>query len=167
MKGFILGLILGLVAIPLAVYLYFSQGFAPVATDSPPMPLERHLAGLAMRARIEREMPQGAPPIQPTDENLIAGAKIYMQSCIGCHGRMDEKPDQFAKALFPHPPRLLNSTKIDKVPPGAVYWIVTNGVRLSAMPSFRDMLTDDQRWQVSEMLVNATKLPEAAQALVK
>jgi len=29
------------------------------------------------------------------------------------------------------------------------------------------MLTDDQRWQLSEMLVNAHKLPPAAQELLK
>jgi hypothetical protein len=35
------------------------------------------------------------------------------------------------------------------------------------MPSFRDMLTDQERWQVSLMLANAQKLPDAAQGLVK
>jgi thiosulfate dehydrogenase len=167
MKGFILGLIVGLVAVPLLVFIYFSQGMAPVATDAPPMPFERYLARVALRTHIEREMPQGPPPMQATDDNLIAGAKVYMQSCIGCHGKMDSEPDQFAKGLFPHPPRLLSSTRTVKVPPGALYWVITNGVRLSAMPSFRDMLSDQERWQVALMLVNAQKLPTAAQGLVK
>jgi thiosulfate dehydrogenase len=167
MKGFLSGLVIGVIAVPVIFFCYFYLGLAPVATDSPPMPFERYLARVALRARIDREMPKGDPPMQATDENLIGGAKIYMQSCIGCHGKMDEKPDPFAKGLFPHPPRLLSSTRTIKVPPGAIYWVVTNGVRLSAMPSFRDMLTDQERWQVSLMLANAQKLPDAAQGLVK
>jgi thiosulfate dehydrogenase len=164
---FIVGFIIGLVAMPIMVYGYFSLGFAPVATNSPPMPFERDLAQIALRARIEREMPQGPSPVQPTDENLTAGAKIYSQSCVGCHGKVDEKPGQFAQALFPRPPRLLDSSRPIQVPPGALYWVITNGIRLSAMPSFNAMLSDEQRWQVSQMLVHVQKLPPAAEALLK
>ena len=48
-------------------------------------------------------------------------------------------------------------------PPGETYWKVSNGIRLSGMPSFKDVLTDNQMWQVSVLLANADKpLPPAA-----
>jgi mono/diheme cytochrome c family protein len=48
-------------------------------------------------------------------------------------------------------------------PPGETYWKVSNGIRLSGMPSFKDLLTDNQMWQVSILLANADKpLPPAA-----
>jgi mono/diheme cytochrome c family protein len=37
------------------------------------------------------------------------------------------------------------------------YWFVANGVRLSGMPSFRNVLSDAQMWQVSLLLKNADK----------
>jgi len=167
MKGFIAGLIIGLVAIPVAIYLYFSLGLAPVATDSPPMPFENFLAETALDARIRQEMPKGPSPVRPTDDKLTAGAKVYGQHCGGCHGKIGKKPGPFAEALFPQPPYLLDPDRTIEDPPEAFYWVVTNGIRLSAMPAFKNMLTDDQRWQVSEMLVNAHKLPPAAQELLK
>jgi len=167
MKGFIIGLILGLVTIPLVVYFYFFLGFAPVATDSPPMPFEQSLADVALDARIRQEMPKGPSPMRPTDDNLTAGAKVYSQHCGGCHGKIDQKPGPFAQALFPQPPYLLDPDRTIEAPPEAFYWVVTNGIRLSAMPAFKNMLTDDERWQVSEMLVNAHKLPATALDLLK
>lgn len=167
MKGFIAGLILGLLLCPIAIYLYFSLGFAPVATDSPPMPFENFLAATALDARVEHEMPTGPSPVRPTDDNLTAGANVYSKSCGGCHGKIDQKPGPFAQALFPKPPYLLDPDRRIEDPPEAYYWVITNGIRLSAMPAFKNMLTDDQRWQLSEMLVNAHKLPATAQALLK
>jgi mono/diheme cytochrome c family protein len=167
MKGFIVGVVIGLVIIPAAVYLYFSLGLAPVATDSPPMPFEEYLANMALDARIEREKPQRPPPIDPTEENLTAGAKLFSQHCDGCHGKIDKPPSVFAKSLFPRPPWLLNPDRKDEATPGEIYWVVTNGIRLSAMPAFKEMLSDEQRWQMSQMLANSHKLPSSAEALLK
>jgi mono/diheme cytochrome c family protein len=48
-------------------------------------------------------------------------------------------------------------------PPGETYWKVANGIRLTGMPSYKDVLTDTQMWQVSQLLANADKpLPPAA-----
>ena len=44
-------------------------------------------------------------------------------------------------------------------PVGATHWVVTNGIRFSAMPSFEGTLTDNELWQVSQFLKNADKLP--------
>ena len=71
MKGFLFGLVIGVIAVPVIFFCYFYLGLAPVATDSPSMPFERYLARVALRARIDREMPKGDPPMQATDENLI------------------------------------------------------------------------------------------------
>ena len=48
MRKFLFGLIIGLALIPIAVYLYFSKGKAPVATSAPPMPLERMFARMGL-----------------------------------------------------------------------------------------------------------------------
>src|SRR2546428_12083056 len=102
---FIIGLLIGVAIIPIAVYFYFAQGFAPVATDSPPLPFEQELADLALDAHIKREMPHRAPPVQPTDDNLVAGAKIFSERRGGCHRKFDHPTTPFSKSLFPHPPR--------------------------------------------------------------
>jgi mono/diheme cytochrome c family protein len=45
---------------------------------------------------------------------------------------------------------------------------VANGIRLTGMPSFKDVLTDTQMWQVSQLLANADKpLPPAAIEIIR
>jgi thiosulfate dehydrogenase len=62
MGKFLVGLIVGLIVIPVGVYMYFSTGSAPVATASAPMPFEKMLAGLALHARLRKEMPNRSDP---------------------------------------------------------------------------------------------------------
>ena len=48
-------------------------------------------------------------------------------------------------------------------PPGETYWKAANGIRLTGMPAYKDILSDTQLWQVSLLLANANKpLPPAA-----
>jgi mono/diheme cytochrome c family protein len=45
---------------------------------------------------------------------------------------------------------------------------VSNGIRLTGMPSFKDTLSDTQIWQVALLLANADKpLPPAAVSIVR
>src|SRR6202047_829933 len=85
MKLFVAGLVIGIIAFPLAFYFYFATGGAPVATAEAAMPFEKTLAHKALNARIRKEMPMKAP-IQGDEPNLTAGAKIYREHCAVCHG---------------------------------------------------------------------------------
>lgn len=82
MGKFIFGLIVGLAVIPLAVYVYFSTGMAPVATSAPPMPFEKMFARMALHAGMGKAASQPSPI--PADEtNLLAGAQIYEIIVLG------------------------------------------------------------------------------------
>ena len=53
-------------------------------------------------------------------------------------------------------------------PPGETFWKVANGIRLTGMPEFNEILTTTQIWQVSLLLANADKpLPPAALQIVR
>jgi len=171
MFRFLLGLILGVLLIPAAVYLWFHYGHLPVAVADSPLPQERKITHGALDARIDRELTK-TPPIQPDEGNLIAGAQIYHDQCASCHG-LHGKPSAFAAHMYPDAPPLWEKHQNDTVvgvsddPPGETYWKVTNGIRLTGMPSYKDILTDTQRWQVSLLLANADKpLPSTATDLV-
>ncbi len=85
MKTLLLGFVLGIALVCAGAYLYFSLGFAPVATAAPPMPFEEKMANMALHARIAKEAPSGVPV--PADEtNFIAGAQIYPFDSLECPG---------------------------------------------------------------------------------
>jgi thiosulfate dehydrogenase len=160
MKKFVIGLIIGIVVVPLLGFLYFATGMAPVATSDPMMPFERTMAGMALHARIDKEMPKSVP-IPANEENFRAGAQVYMHHCAICHGALGASESPIAKGMFPHPPQLLPPHHgVTDDPPGETFWKVKNGIRLTGMPSFQGSLTDGEEWQVSLMLANADKLSE-------
>lgn len=168
MKKFIFGLIVGML-IPAALgYCYFRFGYAPVATSAAPMPFETTMARMALHARIDKEASKQSPI--PADEaNLTQGAAIYAENCSFCHGLPGQRATLAAKGMFPLPPQLLNPDEmVTDDPAGETFWKVSNGIRMTGMPGFGEMLTPTQVWQVSLMLAHADKLPDKAKAaLVK
>jgi len=163
MKAFLFGFIAALVLIAAAGSLYISMGFAPVATDSAPMPFEKLLAGIALRARVQKEAPTSSP-IQPSDVVYTAGAQIYRQDCAVCHGLPGQDQTPIAKGEFPKPPEFFKGKGVTDDPPGVTYWKVANGIRLTGMPGFSASLTSEQMWQVSLLLANGDKLPASVRS---
>ena len=166
------GFILCLVLVPLAVLAWLHFGHPPVAVADPPFPMERQIVGIPLKARINREAPAAAP-IQADEDNLVVGAGIYRDQCAACHGFYG-KPSSFASHMYPAAPQLWQQHKNSNVvgvsdnPPGETWWKVSNGIRLTGMPAFRDALSDTQIWQVSLLLAHADKpLPPAAVSIVR
>src|SRR5262245_6242260 len=164
-KNFLFGLILGLL-IPAAVgYGYFRFGYAPVATSASPMPFEKQMAQMALHARIEKEATKKEAPFAGDQTNLAAGAAVYNENCAFCHGLPGQKPTMAAKGMFPLPPQLFEKDEMVTDDPASVtYWKVSNGIRMTGMPGFGEMLTPTQMWQVSLLLAKADKLPPPVQA---
>lgn len=161
----VLGLILGLLLIALAGYIYVSLGYAPVSTASAPLPFEKTITGMALNARVKKEAPaQAALPV--TDDNLIAGARTYSKHCAVCHGLAGQPETEIAKGMFPKPPQLFKGRGVSDDPVGETYWKIENGIRLTGMPAFRQSLSEDQIWQAALLLANSEKLPPAAKTIV-
>ena len=161
---FILGLIIGILILPICGYFYFRFGYAPVATAAAPMPFEKKMASMALRARIRAEAPKSSP-IQADEPNLTAGAKTYVVNCAFCHGLPNLPPTAASKGMFPVPPQLFNpDDMVTDDPVGTIYWKVDNGIRMTGMPSFNKSLSTTEMWQVSLLLNKADKLPDSAKA---
>jgi len=166
------GILLGLTLAPLLVYGWVRYGHPPVAVADRPLPFEREITHAPLNARIDREMPKTAP-IDSDEQNLVAGAQIYHDDCAACHGFYG-KPSKFAGHMYPSAPQLWAKHRNSDVvgvsddPPGETFWKVDNGIRLSGMPAFHDVLSQTEIWQVSLLLANADKpLPPAALPLVR
>lgn len=163
MKKIILGVVIGLWIPPVAALLFVTFGGMPVATKEKALPMERFLAGVALRAATEREGDRQSP-VEATEANLAAGAGIYQEQCLVCHSSPDRPPTAIAKGMFPRPPALVrpDSTGVTDDSAAETYWKVKNGIRLTGMPGFVDSLTDTELWQVSLLVQHAHGLPASA-----
>jgi mono/diheme cytochrome c family protein len=163
-KKFVLGLIVGLLLPVIGGYLYIKMGMMPVATAAAPLPMEETIAHMALKARMAKD-PVKESPVPADETNMTQGAHVYVENCAFCHGFTGQPASMAAKGMFPLPPQLLSHDEmVTDDPAGKIYWKVENGIRLTGMPGFKDMLTPTQMWQVSQMLGHADKLPAPTQA---
>jgi thiosulfate dehydrogenase len=167
MGRILFGIILGVLLTPVALLVWFRYGHPPVAVADTPFFQERTFTHFLLEARIDREM-QPAAPIPASEENLVAGARVYTAQCAACHG-LHNRPSSFGAHMYPAAPPLWEKhhngdvVGVSDDPVGETYWKVANGIRLTGMPSYKEVLSDTEMWQVSLLLANAAKpLPPAA-----
>ncbi|HEX5434300.1 MAG TPA: cytochrome c [Candidatus Angelobacter sp.] len=166
MRSFLLGVILGVIAVPVGMYVYFRNGTPPVAVADRPFPMERDLVRIPLETRLETEVQQ-VPPIEPTSANLAAGAVIYSRDCAACHG-VEGHSSLIAAHMYPPAPQLWETHRNGAVgvsmdPPGETYWKIDNGIRLTGMPAFSKLLNNTQIWQLTLLLSRANQpLPAGA-----
>jgi mono/diheme cytochrome c family protein len=174
MGRILLGIVLGIVLVPIAVLAWLRFGQVPVAVADPPLPHEELITSAPLDARIDRELVK-TPPVQADEANLVAGAQVFRDQCAACHG-YHGKPSTFGPHMFPGAPPLweihhhgsATMIGVSDDPPGETYWKVANGIRLTGMPSFKNVLTETEMWQVSVLLANADKpLPPAALSILR
>ena len=159
MKGLLVGLILGILIVPIALFCYIETGQAPAAASDAPMPFEAFLARGGLHARIKKEA-QDRELSTFTAGDLAAGADVYKTNCAFCHGLPLQAPSAASQGMFPHAPQLFTAKEtVTDDPVGVTYWKVKNGIRLTGMPGFQKTLSDQQIWQVSALMASADKLP--------
>ena len=165
----ILGFILGILAVVLVGYLYLKFGPLPVAVADKAFPMERQIVRLPLRARIATEMKQ--PPFGTSEDVYESGAKIYRRDCAACHGTPGHDV-AYAAHMYPDAPQLWKKHKngvvgVSDDEPGMTYWRISNGIRLTGMPSYSKLLSDTEMWQVSLLLKNADQqLPQPVTAIL-
>jgi len=171
MLRLIFGIILGLVLLPVVAWAWLTYGHPPVAVADALLPFERYVTEIPLHARIDREMPK-AVQIEANEATFVAGAHVYREQCAFCHG-LAGSSSQAGKHMFPDAPPLWEKHHGDVVgvsddPAGETYWKVANGIRLTGMPAYKQVLSETEMWQVSVLLANADKpLPPAALTLLK
>ena len=157
MKNFVVGVVGTLVAIVCGVFLVSHFGLYPIGADNPPSGLERRLAGRALNVYADRHKPAGDNPAAPTPVNLTDGAKEYEEHCAVCHGGAKAKISPIGEKFNPPAPQLIN--KIPHDPDAWLFWVTKHGVRMTGMPAWDGVLSDDEMWKIVAFIKHSDKLP--------
>ena len=161
---FLLGSISAFVILFAGGYLYLHRGHPPVAVDDPAFPYEAQIVHVPLSARIDREMKNS--PFPASDAAFQRGAEVYKEDCAFCHG-IPGSDSVYGTSMYPSAPQLWlkhkkgNVVGVSDDEVGETYWKVKNGIRLTGMPTYQDLLSDSDIWDVSLLLKNADQqLPE-------
>ena len=164
MIKFILGIVVGIVPLFLAGFLFLKSGRLNMGVAGGPLPLERYVAHTALATSIGRAADDQSP-VAADESNLMEGARVYKENgCTNCHGAFGQGATALSKRMYPHIPPLLPPSKgVTDDSVGETHWVVKNGIRFSGMPSFSEKLSETELWQVSQLLHDADKLPHSVQ----
>lgn len=157
------GIILGVLIVFAGAYSYFAMGYAPVVTKGPEMPLEHHMAHMALDAYLAKQ-PHTNPPIPADEANMLEGSKVYKDNCAVCHGLPGEPKTAIADGMFPPPPQLFHGKGVTDDEAWETFWKVSGGIRMTGMPGFKGKLDDTKMWQVSVLLKNADQVSPTVKA---
>lgn len=164
MKTFLSGTIAGAVLLALGTMLYLRLGFAEMRADLAPSEWETRLMTAAVRASVQREAPEVPNPVAPTDENLIAGGKMFMNNCAGCHGGIDGAEDN-SGTLFPQIPQLHKvGTEYTEA---QIFWIAKHGIRRTGMFANGKWYPDKDLWTMAGYVKHIRNLPPAVQETLR
>jgi mono/diheme cytochrome c family protein len=163
-KMFFVGFLAAIVVLLAGVLGYLRLGFAEVRGDIGPTRWESSLMYSAVHASVRRRAPELPNPIQPTDENLIAGAKLYLDSCAGCHGTPGKPFGDKPPILYPRIPELhVAGTEFSEA---QVFFVAKHGIRRSGMFANGVWASDEKLWTIAAYLKRMHSLPPAVQAAV-
>ena len=161
MRNFILGIIFTIVLIVVVGLVVAYFGLAPTNADATPPEFEQHIAMSALDASMERHAPQIPNPVPATDDNLIAGMKLYTMNCAVCHGTLDYKPSLLEHSMYPPPPQIILNPLDDSE--WHIYYAVRTGVRYTGMPAWSKALSEQDMWKITAFLSHLDKLSPAVQ----
>src|SRR5258708_15579275 len=85
MCKFLLGFVAGILAIPVGAFVAAWMGWLPINANAKPSGLEEAFMHLALDPAAARKAPHLANPIAPTEENLMAGVKLFNGDFAWCH----------------------------------------------------------------------------------
>src|SRR3954463_1525684 len=157
MRGFIFGVIVTLVLLAGTVFAVSTFGLYPIGADNPPGGLERSLAMRAMDTYAEKHKPAMDNPTQLTADNLTEGAKEYEEHCAFCHGGAKAKLSPMQNKFNPPVPQLVSRVPHD--PDNWLFWVTKHGVRMTGMPAWDGVMSDEEIWKVVAFLKHTDKLP--------
>jgi len=117
----------------------------------------------AMRQSVRRHASQINTPALDGNGMANAGARLYERYCVQCHGAPGRAPETAALSMQPVPGPL--SAAAHKWQLRELYWIVSNGIKMTGMPAWQAHLTEQERWEVVAYLRLMPQQPPEVQVI--
>ena len=119
------------------------NGKFAASQDGSGEPVYDELAKAPDKARGKRN------PFQKDPEAVAAGRNLFEQHCAGCHGKSAEGGKKGPN---------LRVAEVQNAEPGAIFWVLTNGVVRKGMPVW-SKLPEPQRWQLVSYIKSMGVVP--------
>ena len=134
---------------------------SPQDSDSAPAKSAKNRASVYAELAKAPEKARAKPnPLEKDPDVVVAGRNLFERHCAECHG---------AAAGGGKKGPSLRAPEVQGAPPGAIFWILTNGVVRRGIPVW-SKLPEPQRWQlvafIKSLGVSTSSEPTARQLAI-
>lgn len=91
-------------------------------------------------------------PFSGDQSALEAGKALYDGKCASCHGESGDGKGPGGTGLQPPPADFTDAALMQAASDQQLFWILSEGSQGTAMPGWKDLLSEEQRWQVVNYL---------------
>jgi len=135
------------------------SGVINVAATYPHSALTQTILHTAMKQSVKYHASNiSVPPLNQPGQ-VLNGFRHYREMCTGCHLVPGVSSSEIRKGLMPTPPKLQETAR--SWSPAELFWIIKNGVRMTAMPAWGPSHNDEKIW---EMVAFLEKFPDMTAA---
>jgi mono/diheme cytochrome c family protein len=131
------------------LYVMFGGAF-DAAASTPHLPIVAWATHVTMIHSVRVRARAVIAPRAFSQAQVMAGVREYDQRCAACHGGPAQARAPWASGLTPTPPYLLDAARRWSAP--ELYWIVDNGVKMTAMPAWGESESRARIWDVVAFL---------------
>lgn len=110
------------------------------------VPPENELDKAPQKARMRRN------PLESDRDAVAAGKKLFGLHCAECHGDSAEGTRRAPN---------LRDSEVQKAAPGAIFWVLTNGIVWHGMPVW-SKLPEPRRWQLVSYIKSLGTKPQTS-----
>ena len=142
---FIVGI--GVVVVVAAIAVGVASQFTLSALPEPGR-TETIWATKAKHYLVHRSSREGIPPA-PADRQarIKEGERVFGTDCGACHGASGHNPTDAGRWMYPRAADL-TSLDVQSYSDQELFWITKNGIRLSGMPAFGKVESDEHIWDL-------------------
>lgn len=163
---FFAGFLMGVLVVVAAAAIVAASGTYNVAAVNPPSKMETRLASFAMNKSVAKRAAAGKNPLAPSPEVLREGFAHYKENCVVCHGAPGVDAAELGQGLNPPAPDL-TLPRVQARPDGQIFWIVSNGIRMTGMPAFSPTHKPDEIWKLVAFVRHLEEITPAEQQALK
>ena len=111
-----------------------AAGAFNVAATDPHWPVTTWVMERARTRSIQVRAAGLVPPPDYDEAAAVEGATAhFVEHCASCHGAPGTARNPVMDGLYPQPPNLTQAAQ--RYTPGELFWILKNGIKMTAMPS--------------------------------
>ena len=142
-------------AVAAGVFLFNANGFS---TREQPSNVERWAARRALAMAAPAGAREQANPVPNTPEVLAEARAHWADHCAACHSNDGSGDTEMGKHMYPPAPDMRHAGT-QRMTDGELFYIIKNGVRLTAMPAWGGSDHDDEdSWKLVHFIRHLPQL---------